>query len=280
MQSVQNSHQDQSSDSSSARTTAPFPSKGKLSLSSIVGDLGVLEFIEARPLLAMFCQMTLLSVVTAGAGALIAKFVPDASPGGIGNGMYVAGVVLLLIVETAYQWLLRAAVLPIESGAMMIGMQRFPSHSPNEFRSALENVRDTNEARLNRILEPLRGVGLVALALSIYFIAQGIGTAPNPPTWLGTLSDDWVMTTMFAFAGLLWQMKNPDNIGKLLLHLKIQSSFASFGERFWVLALVILSIGSMFVISLFFFPWGLASLVPLAVLVWSFVKFRLKRRLQ
>lgn len=277
--SAQNPSKRQASESSGDRTTAPLPSIGRLSLSEIVGDTSVVEFTEARPLLSLLCQMTLLSVVTAGAGTLTAKFVPDASPSGIGNGVYVFGVVLLLIVEAAYQWLLRAAILPIEHGAVIISEQRFPSHSPSNLRSALETARDTNEARLNRVLEPLRGTVLVALALSLYFIVQGIGNAPTPPAWLETLSKDWAMTLLFAFAGLLWQLKNPDNIGKLLEHLKIQSRFSAFGERFWVLALVVPSIGSMAVISGFFFPWGIATLVPLVVFIWAFVRFRSSRRL-
>ena len=155
---------------------------------------------------------------------------------------------LLLLIETSYQWLLRSAVLSIEKGALKIAAERFPWIPGSVRRSLLEKDRDVNEARLKRLFEPLQRVVLIAVGLSILFVAQQSGDGPSPG-WSRVLSTDWAMTLMFAFAGLLWQLKNTDNIGKLLEHLRIERYFTSFGERFWIVGLVCPTIGSMVVIS-------------------------------
>ena len=64
-------------------------------------------------------------------------------------------------------------------------------------------------------------VGLIAAALSMLFVGQR--TKDGFLLDAGeVLSSDLAMTVMFAVAGLLWQLKNPDNIGKLLEHLKLE----------------------------------------------------------
>ena len=181
-----------------------------------------LDYVEAHPLQSLLCQIALLSVIAASAGTLIGHFVPYAVDSGVGKGIYVAGVVVILFFETVYQWLLRAATLPIEEGAVSLLTVRSPSTPSDKLRSALGSVREANEARLARLFEPLLRVGLIALALSVHFVAQTYGKLSQPPVWAETLTQDWAMTLMFGVAGLLWQLKNPDNIGKLLLHLKLQ----------------------------------------------------------
>ena len=248
----------------------------RLTVSEIVGHSLLLEYFETHPLQSLLCQIALLSVVTAGAGTLISKFVPDPSSSGVGHGVYVAGVALLLLIETSYQWLLRSAVLSIEKGAMKLGVERFPHLTEDALRSVLEKSRDDNEARLKRLFEPLQRVGLIAVGLSILFVAQRTGDS-SPLDWAEFLSRDWAVTLMFALAGLFWQLKNPDNIGKLLEHLKLQRRFTSFGERFWVIGLVSPTIVSMTVICWSFWPWGLGSLVPLLLALY-FVARYLERR--
>ena len=254
----------------------PKISIDSLTVSEIVGQPSVFEYFETHPLQSLFCQVTLLSVATAGTGTLISKFVPYHSSSGVGHGIYVVGVLALLVIETSYQWLLRSAVLSIEKGAMKIGAERFPRLSDDDLRSVLEKGRDDNEARLKRLFEPIQRVGLIAVGLSILFVGQRAkdGFLLDLEE---VLSRDWAMTVMFAFAGLFWQLKNPDNIGKLLEHLKLQRRFTSFGERFWVVGLVCPTVGSMAVISWAFWPWGLGSFVPLFLALYFVVRY-LERR--
>ena len=244
----------------------------RFTVSEIVGQPSLFGYFEAHPLQALLTQIALLSVVAAGAGTLISKLVPDSSASGIGHGVYVAGVVLLLLIETSYQWLLRSAVLTIEKGALKIAAERF-SHIPESVRSSLlEKDRDVNEVRLKRLFEPLQRVVLIAVALSILFVAQRSGEGSSPE-WVWVLSTDWAMTLMFAYAGLLWQLKNPDNVGKLLEHLRIECYFTSFGERFWIVGLVCPTMGSMVVISWAFWPWGTVSIIPLLVALYFVARY-------
>ena len=159
-----------------------------IAVSRILEQPAFLEFFEAHPLQSMLCQIALLSVVAASAGALIGRFVPGALDAGVGKGIYVAGVVVILFFETVYQWLLRSATLPLEKGAFSLLTARSPSSSPREIRSALESVRETNEARLARLFEPLLRVGLIALALSVHFVAQKYGKISPPPVWAEILA--------------------------------------------------------------------------------------------
>ena len=256
------SHSGASRRSSSQGEDSAKISIDTLTVSEIVGQPRLLGYFETHPLQSLLCQMALLSVVTAGAGTLISKFVPDSSFSDLGHGVYVAGVVVLLFIETIYQWLLRSAVLSIEPGLVTLGVARFHQLSEDQLRSFLERGREENEAQLKRVFEPLQRVGLIAVGLSILSVVQETrGDAPTE--WLKILSRDWAMTLMFAFAGLLWQLKNTDNIKKLLEHLKIQHHLTSFGGRFWIWGLVCPTIGSMAVISWCFWPWGLASFTPL-----------------
>ena len=247
-----------------------------VTVSEIIGQPSLLDDFESRPLQSLLCQIALLSMATAGAGALIAKFVPDPSSSGVRHGIYVGGVVALLVIEASYQWLLRSAVLSIETGALKLGRIRFPHVPEEDLRTVLVKGRADNEAKLKRLFEPIQRVGLVAAALSMLFVGQ----RTNDGFLLDVgevLSLDWAMTVMFAVAGLLWQLKNPDNIGKLLEHLKLEDRLTSFGERFWVVGLVLPTLGSMSVIAWRFWPWGLASFVPLILAVYfvvTYVKLR------
>ena len=247
-----------------------------VTVSEIIGRPPMFEYFESHPLQSLLCQIALLSVATAGAGTLISKFVPDPFVNGVGHGIYVAGVLALLVIEASYQWLLRSAVLSIEKGAVKLGRVRLPHVPEEDLRTVLVKGRDENEAKLKRLFEPIQRVGLVAAALSMLFVGQrakdgfllDVGEV---------LSLDWAMTVMFAVAGLLWQLKNPDNIGKLLEHFKLEARFTSFGERFWVVGLVLPTLGSMSVIAWVFWPWGLASFVPLFLALYFVVTY-LKRR--
>ena len=247
-----------------------------VTVSEIIGQPPMFDYFETHSLQSLLCQIALLSVAAAGAGTLIAKFVPDPSSNGVGHGIYVAGVLALLVIEASYQWLLRSAVLSIERGALKLGRIRLPHVPEEDLRTVLVKGRADNEAKLKRLFEPIQRVGLVAAALSILFLSQR--TKDGFLLDAGeVLSSDWAMTVMFAIAGLLWQLKNPDNIGKLLEHLKLEDRLTSFGERFWVVGLVLPTLGSMSVIAWSFWPWGLASFVPLVLAVYFVVTY-LKRR--
>ena len=250
-------------------------SVGSVTVSEIIGQPPLFEYFETHPLQSLLCQIALLSVATAGAGTLISKFVPDPSSNGVGHGIYVVGVLALLVIETVYQWLLRSAVLSIEEGALKLGKNRLPNVSYGDLHAVLEMSRNDNEAKLKRLFEPIQRVGLIAAALSLLFVGQRAkdGFLLDVSE---VLSLDWAMTVMFALAGLLWQLKNPDNIGKLLDHLNLERRFTAFGERFWVVGLVLPTLGSMAVISWCFWPWGLAGFVPL-FLARYFVVTYLKR---
>ena len=250
-----------------------------LTVSEIVGQPLLFEYFETHPLQSILCQIALLSVATAGAGILISKFVPDASSGGVGHGVYVFGVLMLLVIETLYQWLLRSAVLSVERGAFKLGRERFPGLSEEILGSVLLKGRDVNEARLKRLFEPIQRVGLIAAGLSILFVGQRAKDGFLLDS-AGVLSQDWAMTVMFALAGLFWQLKNPDNIGRLLEHLNLERRFTSFGERFWTLGLVVPTVASMGVISWCFMPWGLVSFVPLFAALYFVVRYLGRRSAQ
>ena len=247
-----------------------------VTVSEIIGQPPLFEYFESYPFQSLLCQIALLSITTAGAGTLISKLVPDPSSNAVGHGIYVAGVLLLLVIETSYQWLLRSAVLPFEKGAVKLGKVRLPNISEEDLRTVLEKSRNSNEEKLKRLFEPIQRVALIAAALSLLFVGQQAkdGLLLNMGEFL---SQDWTMTVMFGLAGFLWQLKNPDNIGKLLEHFKLEGRLTSFGERFWVVGLVLPTLGSMSVIAWSFWPWGLVSFVPL-VLAFYFVVTYLKRR--
>ena len=262
---------------SGARGDTGVSSWRQIAVSRILGNPLLVEYVQAHPLQSLLCQMGLFSVVAAAAGALIARYVPQVSDGDVGKGIYVAGVVGILMVETIYQWLVRAATLPVEEGAVTLMGRLDPSISGRRFRAALEQVRDKNEPRLARLFEPLLRVGLVALALSVHFVAQTSGKLPSPPLWAEILSQDWAMTVMFGLAGLLWQLKNPDNIGKLLVGFGIQKHIAAFGDYFWPAIVVGTSVGSIVVLYLFFPLWGWIGTLPLIFMLWFFIRFLSRR---
>ena len=257
-----------SSDNQTQRDPAPPLSATRLTVSGILAQPKLLDFFEAHQLLALLFQIVFLSVVIAGLGTLIVQFIPDLSTSGASNGIYVAGVVFLLFIETIHQWLLRSATLPMESGLEALVGNRIPAADAGRFRSYLDSMRDSNEARLGRLFEPFQRVGLVAGGLAVHFLAQKAGSDSSPPFWAEVLSKDWVMTLLFGFGGFLWQLKNPDNIWKLLVGMRIQKYVLAFGEYFWVIALVVSTLGSLVALSWFYFPGGLIILVIiLAVLL-------------
>ena len=235
------------------------------------------EYVQAHPLQSLLCQIALLSVVAAAAGALIARFVPEVSESGVGKGIYVAGVLGILLVEAIYQWLVRAATLPVEEGAVSLMSVLAPSRSSLRLRAALEETRDKNEPRLARVFEPLLRVGLVGLALSVHFVAQTYGKASSSPYWVEMLAQDWAITIMFGLAGLFWQLKNPDNIGKIMVGLGIQRHVATFGNYFWPAVVVGSSLGSIAVLYWLFPWWGWIGVAPLVLMLWFFIKY-LERR--
>ena len=117
------------------RDPAPPLSNTKLTVSSILARPELLDYFEAHRLSALLFQIVFLSVVIAGMGTLIVQFIPDLSPSGATNGIYAAGVVFLLLIETIHQWLLRSATLPMESGLESLAGVRLPTTDGRKFRS-------------------------------------------------------------------------------------------------------------------------------------------------
>ena len=220
--------------------------------------------VQEHPLRVLICQMGLFSIVTGAAGAVVALFIPEAAVNNASNGVYVSGLVLILLIETLYQWMLRAGSLVGEQGVVAIAESNYPDVPLDELQEYLRTHRDGFEARLRRLFEPVEKVALIALALLAHLIAQ----ESSDVAWARELSADWAVALLLAFAGLLWQLKNPDNISKLTTELKLERFLSIFGDRFYVFALPAVTVGSIAVLGIVFFPWGLISVAPLGAAFW------------
>ena len=241
------------------------PSAGsRLSISGTFRQSELVREARDHPVRVLFCQMGLFSMMTGAFGTVVALFVPEASVNNASNSVYVFGLVLILLIETVYQWMLRAGTLTGERGVIAIAEGNYPDVPVPALREYLSKTRESFEARLRRLFEPVEKVFLLSVALLIHLLAQESSGLP----WARELSEGWVITLMLAFAGLLWQLKNPDNIAKLSSELRLERFLAGFGDRLFVFALPAMTIASIFVLGVAFFPWGFVSAAPLILAFW------------
>ena len=220
--------------------------------------------MNEHPLRVFVCQLGLFSMVTAAAGTLIATFLPEAAVNNASNGVYVLGLVLILFIETVYQWVLRAGTHAGERGVVAIAEGNYPETQMDHLREYLRNHRDGLESRMRRLFEPVEKVALISLALLVHLIAQ---ESPDVPL-TRISSEDWAITLLLGVAGLLWQLKNTDNINKLSAELRLESALAWLGEKFFLFGLPSVILGSIGVLGFAFFPWGFSSAFPLSVAFW------------
>ena len=179
--------------------------------SEVIRNSGLVAEVNEHPLRVLVCQMALFSMVTAAAGTLIAMFLPEAAVNNASNGVYVLGLVLILVIETVYQWVLRACTLAGERGVVAIAEGNYPNLPMDHLREYLRNHRDGFESRMRRLFEPVEKVALISLALLVHLIAQD-----SPDVLLTRVSsEDWAITLLLGVAGLFWQLRNTDNISKL-----------------------------------------------------------------
>ncbi len=147
---------------------------------------------------------------------------------------------------------------------MTIAESHYPEVPLHELREYLRNHRDGFESRLRRLFEPAERVGLLSLALVAHLIAQ----ESSDVSWARTASQDWAITLLLGFAGLLWQLRNTDNISKLTTELRLESFLTKCGEMVYLLALPIVTVGSIIVLGVVYFPWGLSGVLPLGAAFW------------
>ena len=254
-------------DSSNASHSNTQSFWSRFTVPQIIGRPALLDDVREHPLRTALSQLVMMAIITAAVGTLVGKFVPDALLNNVSNGIYLAGLVTILLVETVWQWLIRAASLTAEEGIGIYARTRRWRISEEQVREFLESKRADIEAGLKRSFEPVERVGLILVAILVHLIAQkSVGVSPVPP-WANTLSQDWTITLLLAFAGLLWQLKNPSNIDRLSAGLNLEKFLMKFGGIFWTILLVILVFGSMGVLSFLFFPWGLTSILLLVLLL-------------
>ena len=232
--------------------------------SEIIRHEGLISEVNEHPLRVLLCQMSLFSLITAAAGTLIAVFLPEASVNNASNGVYVLGLVGILFIETIYQWMLRAGTLAGERGVIAIAEGNYPDVPLDGLREYLRNDRNGFESRLRRLFEPVEKVGLLTLALLVHLFAQ----ESSDFALARVASEQWAMTLFLAFAGLLWQLRNTDNITRLSAEMRVEGPLAKLGERFYVFGLPVMTVASILVLGFAFWPWGFTSVAPLGLAFW------------
>ena len=231
-------------------------------------------FSQHREVITVF-QILSLAVVTASVGTLIAKFVPESYI--TSNGVYIAGLVLILLIETIYQWGLYAAMLAAEEGVSAYSERETPKDT-KALKSEMEKRRSSNVDDLRRTLEPIERVSLLAIGIMTHLIALQSIDANNPPPWKAILASDWAITLMLGLAGLLWQLKNQTHIYTLTKDTWVERSLKSVGNKLPVIVILMLAIASVVILSVSYWPWGLLSV--LILIIWGVYYYKLYRNLQ
>lgn len=239
----------------------------KLNMPGIFGETVWVRLAAEHPKTTVLWQILALSIATAAAGTLIAKLIPEAAVNNAGNGVYIAGLVLILTIEAIYQWLLRTATLATEEGVTAYAGRDRPDIATKDVQRALEQNRDTNETTLRRSLEPIERVSLLAIGLVVHLIAQEVGGEDSVP--------DWAITLMLGLAGLLWQLKNQTHIAKLTNGERTEKILRLFGNKPLIIAFTLLPVISAGTLSVLYFPWGTISIFLLALpVLWYWKKVR------
>ena len=245
----------------------------KLNMPGIFGETVWVNLAAEHPKITVLWQMLVLSIATAAAGTLIAKLIPEGAGNNAGNGIYVAGLVLILAIETIYQWLLRTATLATEEGVTAYAARDRSDIATEDMRRVLEQKRDTNETTLRRSLEPIERVSLLAIGLVVHLIAQRVGSENTAPDWAEMVNKDWAITLMLGFAGLLWQLKNQTHIGKLTKGERAEKILRVLGNNLLIATFTALPVISAGTLSILYFPWGVISIFLLALpILWYWNK--------
>ena len=239
---------------------------------SIAGILSQTKFVNQAALHRkpmVYLQILALAVTTAAVGAVVARFIPESAIGGASNGVYIAGIVLILLIETVYQWGLRASMLATEVGLLAYANVEESQADVEGLKSQLESQRNSNVEKLRRALEPMERVSLLALALLTHLIAQESADKNDLFGWATMLAKDVSITLLLGLAGLLWQLKNQDHIGTLTSGPRVQRILRSIGNLLMIAVIPLQALGSIIVLSVLYFPWGMLAMLPLVTgVVW------------
>ena len=255
------------------RQQSSSPTRSRLSLTGILSQTNVIKEVSLNPKQITIFQVLILTVTTAAVGTLIAKLVPEAALNTASNGVYIAGLVLILLIETIYQWGLRATILATEDGFSAYVQIESPGTDVAGLRSELEKRREPNEDRLRRTLEPVERVSLLAIGIMTHLIALESIEGNHTPPWAATLANDWAITLLLGLAGLLWQLKNQYNISKLTSETWVERLLILIGNRLLVIIIPIQALASVGILSVAYYPWGILSGLPLLlVAIWYFKK--------
>ena len=236
-----------------------------LSLTAILSQTKLMKEVSDHPRTMTILQILVLTVTTASVGTLIAKFVPEAAINNASNGVYITGLVIILLIETIYQWGLRAAMLATEEGISAYIQIESPETDVARLTSELERQRESNEEKLKRTLEPVERVSLLAIGIVTHLIAVESSSGEQPPTWATTLADDWAITLLLGLAGLLWQLKNQSHISTLTSGSWVESLLRVVGNRLLIVVIPVEALGSVIILSVAYYPWGTLSVLPLSL---------------
>ena len=251
------------------RQQSGHPPRLDLSMRAIFSHTKLMNGFSAHLKLMRIFQILFLTVVTASVGTLIAKLVPEAAINNASNGVYIAGIVLILLIETVYQWGIRAVMLAAEQGFSAYIQIESPESTVETVNAALKSQREPNEERLKGVLEPVERVGLLAIGIMTHLIALESANGNQTPAWVSTLSNDWAITLLLGLAGLLWQLKNQNNISMLTSGTWVERLLGTMGNKLIVTIVLVEAIGSVVILTVAYFPWGLWSGILLVVgLVW------------
>lgn len=244
----------------------------KLSLSAIFSQTNLVKAVSDHPKTILIFQILVLTVTTASVGTLIAKLVPEAAINNASNGVYIAGLVFILLIETIYQWGLRAAMLGTEEGIAAYIHAESPEADAGGLRQVLESQREPNEEKLKRTLEPVERVTLLAIAILTHLIALESTNGTDTPNWATTLSQDWAITVLLGSAGLLWQLKNQGHISTLTSGTWIERALRLIGNKLLVVIIPLEAVVSVIILSVAYYPWGTLSALPLLVGITWYLK--------
>lgn len=240
-----------------------------MSIQKIFSQTEFIKDISRKSKSMRIFQILCLTVATASIGALIAKLVPEAAVNNASNGVYIAGLVLILFIETVYQWGIRAAILAFEAGFLVYFQIESPRTNTAEVNSAIKSGRELNEERLKGVLEPVERVGLLAIGIMTHLVASETTNGNQTHAWASTLANDWAITLLLGLAGLLWQLKNQDNISTLTSDTRVERLLGVIGNKLVFIVVLVQVIGSVIILVFAYFPWGLLCIPLLAAgIIW------------
>ena len=245
----------------------------RLSLTGMLSQTKIIKEVSLYPKTMAVFQILLLTVATASVGTLIAKLVPDGAINNVSNGIYITGLVVILLIETIYQWGLRAAMLATEEGISAYIQAESPGTSVSALKSELERQRESNEEKLKRTLEPLERVSLLAIGIVTHLMALESTRGDQTSTWAAILANDWAITLFVGLAGLLWQLKNQSHISILTSGTWVERLLRVIGNKVLIVVIPTQALFSVIILSVAYYPWGMLTVLPLLIgLAWYFYR--------